>query len=105
MAVFSQLRNQLSRITWQVNALSQGNVSINRLGDFLHHTELLDAYKDGDGPTRTCDAQHQDDIGLKKMSFSWSSDADGTEAADIRLKIEEEILFAKNAFNLIVGPT
>lgn len=107
MAIFSQLRLQVSRITWQVNALIQGNVSINRLGDFLHGAELLDTYKSGGQSTLTNDARHQDDIGFKRMLFSWSScETDGTEAvSNITLKINDELLFVKNQFNLIVGPT
>ena len=50
-------------------------------------------------------------IGFHNASFSWSLDEDedsGTVTPSrrlYRLRIEDELLFKRDAFNLIVGPT
>ena len=54
-------------------------------------------------------AAHTEDIGFGKAHFTWSKDqTDGTETpsrAVFRLRIDEELVFKRGAFNLIVGPT
>ena len=52
---------------------------------------------------------HEDDIGISKAHFTWSNDTtDGTSTPSkqtYRLRIEDDLIFKKGKFNLIVGPT
>lgn len=49
-------------------------------------------------------------IGIRGASFTWSSENDGTltpgpNRRNFTLRIEDEVLFHRGRFNLIVGPT
>lgn len=89
---------------------------MDRLNDFLQKSELLDPFL----LEKNCFAQvavpasddyGSDEIGFRNASFSWSLD----EAKDsglatpsnriFRLRIEGDLLFRRNAINLIIGPT
>ena len=54
-------------------------------------------------------AAHLADIGFGKSTYSWSSAAsDGASTPSkqpFRLHIDNELVFKKGAFNLIIGPT
>ena len=81
-----------------------------RIGKFLRETELLDVYADAmENKTSLIEAQdHEDVIGFKDASFTWSKEEDGTQTPSSRtfkLKIEGDLTFKRNAINLIVGPT
>ena len=85
------------------------------MSEFLNKTELLDEFTDKDAasaelvvPPHTAET---DTIGIRAASFTWSSDNDGgmlTPGATRRsftLRIEDEVVFRRGRFNLIVGPT
>ncbi|KAH9041242.1 hypothetical protein EDB85DRAFT_1921690 [Lactarius pseudohatsudake] len=114
MAVFDLIRNQLQTIFWMIPMLIRARVSLDRVNDFLHDTELLDQFADaGKGSERVMltDATHfdQDVIGFQNASFTWSNDdADGTLTPSRRrftLRVQGELLFKRGCFNLIIGPT
>ncbi|KAH9059058.1 P-loop containing nucleoside triphosphate hydrolase protein [Lactarius vividus] len=114
MAVFDLIRDQLHTIFWMIPMFIQARVSLDRVNDFLHDTELLDEFADADkGSERVMltDASHfdQDVIGFQNASFTWSNDnADGTFTPSRRrftLRVQGELLFKRGCFNLIIGPT
>jgi ABC-type uncharacterized transport system fused permease/ATPase subunit len=75
-------------------------------------TELLDIFTTQPAEQAIADssALHQSDIGFGKASFSWSNESatDGTltpSRQTFRLHIDDELVFKKGGFNLIIGPT
>lgn len=84
------------------------------MSDFLNKTELLDEFSEKDAasaevvvPPQTVE---RDVIGIRGASFTWSSENDGTltpgpNRRNFTLRIEDEVLFHRGRFNLIVGPT
>ncbi|KAH9041259.1 hypothetical protein EDB85DRAFT_1921835 [Lactarius pseudohatsudake] len=114
MAVFDLIRDQLHTIFWMIPMFIQARVSVDRVNDFLHDTELLDEFADankGSERVMLTDASHfdQDVIGFQNASFTWSNDnADGTLTPSRRrftLRVQGELLFKRGCFNLIIGPT
>ncbi|KAH9056241.1 hypothetical protein EDB87DRAFT_1676120 [Lactarius vividus] len=114
MAVFDIIRNQLQTIFWMIPMFIRARVSLDRVNDFLHHTELLDEFADAEkGSERVMlmDASHfdQDVIGFQNASFTWTNeDPDGTLTPSRRrftLRVQGELLFKRGCFNLIIGPT
>ncbi|KAI9434174.1 hypothetical protein H4582DRAFT_2177883 [Lactarius indigo] len=114
MAVFDLLTNQLHTIFQMIPMFIQARVSLDRVNDFLHDTELLDEFADADKASERAmltDASHfdQDVIGFQNASFTWSNDdVDGTLTPSRRrftLRVEGELLFKRGCFNLIIGPT
>ncbi|KAJ7797502.1 P-loop containing nucleoside triphosphate hydrolase protein [Mycena olivaceomarginata] len=87
-----------------------GKVSLDRLDDFLHNTELLDTFTSKEDLEITAPNQPASNlIGFRDATFAWSSDeADGTLTPSSRrfqLKIEGELLFKPGCVNLVLGPT
>lgn len=87
-----------------------GKVSLDRVQEFLQHTELLDAFIEA--PIAVPDASIPDDkqvIGFNNAAFSWSlENTDGSltpTSRNFRLRINGELKFKPNCINLIVGPT
>ncbi|KAH9059057.1 hypothetical protein EDB87DRAFT_1832312 [Lactarius vividus] len=114
MAVFDLLSDQLHAIFRMIPMFIQARVSLDRVNDFLHHTELLDEFTDADkSPERVMltDSSRfdQDVIGFQNASFTWSNDhADGILTPSRRrftLRVQGELLFKPGCFNLIIGPT
>ncbi|KAH8986106.1 hypothetical protein EDB92DRAFT_2054957 [Lactarius akahatsu] len=114
MAVFDLIRDQLHTIFWMIPMFIQARVSVDRVNDFLHETELLDEFADankGSERVMLTDASHfdQDVIGFQNASFTWSNDdPDGTLTPSRRrftLRVQGELLFKRGCFNLIIGPT
>ncbi|KAF9483592.1 multidrug resistance-associated ABC transporter [Pholiota conissans] len=117
MAVFGTLRHQLFHLMQQTVTILQGKVSLDRLDEFLQKSELLDLFletaDDPDVPLAISlpDAPSGTDIGFHDASFSWSleeEDNSGTATPSSRvykLRIEGDLLFKRNAINLIIGPT
>lgn len=74
-------------------------------------TELLDEFTEKPAEEIIADssAKHTGDVGFGKAMFSWSNDAsDGTltpSSQAFRLHIDDDLIFRKGVFNLIVGPT
>ncbi|KAF8958075.1 multidrug resistance-associated ABC transporter [Flammula alnicola] len=113
MAVFSLLREQIFRLTSQTVTIIQGKVSLDRLDEFLHKTELLDSFLEVSKPSSPVPvptpAESSSDIGFKNATFSWSLDDEGgytTPSGRVyKLRIDGELLFKRNAINLVIGPT
>ncbi|KAH8986098.1 hypothetical protein EDB92DRAFT_1818411 [Lactarius akahatsu] len=112
--VFDLIRDQLQSIFWMIPMFIRARVSLDRVNDFLHHTELLDQFADAEkGSERVTltDASRfdQDVIGFQNASFTWSNDdPDGTltpSRHQFTLHVQGELLFKRGCFNLIIGPT
>ncbi|KAI0758154.1 multidrug resistance-associated ABC transporter [Fomes fomentarius] len=114
MAVFDILRDQLHMIFGFMPAIIQAKVSLDRISEFLNKTELLDEFSEKDAesaeavvPPQTAES---DVIGIRAASFTWSNENDGTltpgpNRRNFTLRIEDEVVFKRGRFNLIVGPT
>ncbi|KAH9913678.1 P-loop containing nucleoside triphosphate hydrolase protein [Epithele typhae] len=100
-------------------AVLQGKISIDRINNFLHTTELLDEFEH---PPVTGDdafaapADADIDIGISHSVFTWSTSVPGSGAQTpvdpsspaprkFALRIDEPLRFERGAINLIVGPT
>ncbi|KDR82378.1 hypothetical protein GALMADRAFT_56800 [Galerina marginata CBS 339.88] len=107
MAVFSMLRDQLHRLLWQISDIIQGKVSLDRIGEFLNETELLDTFLVSTPSNLAISPSN--DIGFRSASFSWSLERQAAEATrtacSFKLRIKEQLLFRRNRVNLIIGPT
>ncbi|KAH7340934.1 hypothetical protein B0J17DRAFT_716110 [Rhizoctonia solani] len=90
VGVFDVLRNQLHMLSWQIPMSVQAKVSIDRIDEFLHKTELLDAYIEKQPPE----------------ILEPSPPAAGTIGfRNATLHIDEELLFRRGKINMVVGPT
>ncbi|KAK7064563.1 ATP-binding cassette transporter [Favolaschia claudopus] len=113
MSVFDMLRNQLHFIFWALSQAITGKVSLDRVNEYLHKTELLDVFAEKDPNTPElfipADAAANENIGFRDATFAWSSEKiDGSVTPSRRkfmLKVEGEMLFHRGAINLVVGPT
>ncbi|KAF8876209.1 multidrug resistance-associated ABC transporter [Gymnopilus junonius] len=113
MSVFDMLREQLSRLLWQGTTIIQAKVSLDRVQEFLNKTELLDSFTEKsstDSQALTApSAMLNPEIGFRNATFSWSlEDEDGSATPSSRifkLRVNGELLFKRDAINLIIGPT
>ncbi|KAF7369374.1 ATP-binding cassette transporter [Mycena venus] len=113
MSVFDMLRNQFSFMFYELSLAVTGKVSLDRINEFLHETELLDVFAEKDPNTSEllvpADAAANEKIGFRDATFAWSSEkTDGSLTPSKRkfmLKIEGEMLFKPGCINLVVGPT
>ncbi|KAF8957025.1 multidrug resistance-associated ABC transporter [Flammula alnicola] len=114
MAVFSLLREQIFRLTQdRITHCLNRKVSLDRLDEFLHKTELLDSFLEVSKPSSSVPVptpvESSSDIGFRNATFSWSLDDEGgytTPSGRVyKLRIDGELLFKRNAINLIIGPT
>ncbi|KAF7377873.1 ATP-binding cassette transporter [Mycena sanguinolenta] len=104
MAVFDVLRAQLWFTFHTISMIVKSRVSLDRLNDFLHNTELLDSFgwSNPEGPTSEL-------VGFRDAMFTWSNDnrPDGALTPSSRgftLKIKGELFF-KPGLSIVVGPT
>ncbi|KAF8885698.1 multidrug resistance-associated ABC transporter [Gymnopilus junonius] len=109
MAVFDIIRGLMHRTSWMVVTSLKGKVSLERIGQFLTQTELLDDFVRKTEPGVSTIVHDDHVIGFNDAVFSWSNDVeDGTETPNARafhLRIEGNLAFKKGCVNLIVGPT
>ncbi|EKM51055.1 uncharacterized protein PHACADRAFT_128771 [Phanerochaete carnosa HHB-10118-sp] len=108
IAVFHNIQTKLYWISQWLPPIIASYVSIGRLRDFLWDTELLDTFNEK--PTDdagVASAIHEQDIGFGSSEFSWSIDAAsaGLSQPSFRLHVEDDVVFKRGSFNLIVGPT
>ena len=94
-----------------------GKVSIDRLNDFVKHSELLDSYTNSSAASAESaiiEAEQRglhppDSIGFNNATFSWSAEEEDlaldTPSRQFRLFVEGELVFKSPGINLIVGPT
>ncbi|KAF9807084.1 hypothetical protein IEO21_08395 [Rhodonia placenta] len=113
MSVFELLRQSLHGVFGLLPAIIRAKVSLDRVNEFLHKTELLDQYTEEPDrseyipPTKDASTHL---IGIRNASFTWSSDNDGlstpgTSRRNFTLRIDDEVFFQPGHINLIVGPT
>ncbi|OCH93740.1 hypothetical protein OBBRIDRAFT_810929 [Obba rivulosa] len=112
LSVFDLLRKSWSQTTAMIPSVVQGKVSLERVADFLRKAELLDefaAIRDGESlaPAGEVPAAV---IGFRKATFTWANEGNGTftpgtQRHKFTLRVEEELVFKRGHFNLIVGPT
>ena len=104
MAAFDILRDLMHFLTWQINSIISGKVSLDRIDDFIKNTELLDEFdKDSTAP-----APERDAIGFNDAVFSWANEqskAAKPSKRQFRLRVDGTVLFKRNATNLVIGPT
>ncbi|KAI0932659.1 hypothetical protein AcW1_000282 [Taiwanofungus camphoratus] len=118
IAVFDLLRNQLHGIFNIIPGLIRAKVSLDRVDEFLHKSELLDEFtkKFEDIASELLLPKSEVDsgvIGFRNAAFTWSNDNDGlvtpgtprTSKRNFTLRIEDELFFKRGHINLIVGPT
>ncbi|KAF8883986.1 P-loop containing nucleoside triphosphate hydrolase protein [Infundibulicybe gibba] len=99
----------LHMVFYYVNQSMTGKVSLDRVNDFLHNTELLDSFSERDVVDfLPGDPTSSDLIGFRDATFVWSDDVAGSLTPSKRhfsLRIEGELIFKPGCVNLIVGPT
>ena len=129
ISVFSLLRMQLRRLSYQISSLIKGmtcsiillslswlvclsaKVSLDRLTEFLQKTELLDSFADKPSQGDISTTAECDDIGFNNATFSWSVESPDNNGSStpsqrtFRLHISGEQLFKRDCINLIIGPT
>ncbi|CAE6498063.1 unnamed protein product, partial [Rhizoctonia solani] len=109
IGVLDVLRSQLRILSWQIPTSVQAKVSIDRIDEFLHKTELLDEYTEKQVPEiLEPNPPATDAIGFRNATFAWTRQAPGTPTPsrrNFRLHIDEELLFRRGKINMVVGPT
>ncbi|KAJ7104533.1 hypothetical protein B0H15DRAFT_810457 [Mycena belliarum] len=109
MPVFDMLRDQLHMANYRIIQFIDAKVSLDRINDFLHNTELLDSYSaQEESAVEFIAAEVSTDIGFRDARFTWSSDSDGSATPSkhkFALRIEDELYFKRGCINLVLGPT
>ncbi|QRW00073.1 ABC transporter transmembrane region [Ceratobasidium sp. AG-Ba] len=109
IGVLDLMRGQLWILFRQIPLTIQGKVSLDRIGDFLTKTDLLDSYGKQDGTiVAESSAPEPSAIGFRNATFAWTSQQPGTPTPsrrNFRLHIDGELLFHRGKINMIVGPT
>ncbi|KAI0691343.1 hypothetical protein BC835DRAFT_1360883 [Cytidiella melzeri] len=123
MSVFEVLQEKLQMTFGLVPTMIRAKVSLDRINEFLVHTELLDQYteeakkaSDNSEPTTiTLNSAGIDPsvIGISQADFTWNSEASisptldqsGSNQRNLALRITDNVQFKRGCINLIVGPT
>ncbi|KAG6908669.1 hypothetical protein DXG01_003683 [Tephrocybe rancida] len=108
MSVFDMLRSQLRMTNTTTNLVVAAKVSLDRVHDFLHSTELLDIFSDNSLPSQGfVDMDLNEVLGFNDAVFSWTTRDNISPIPDrnFLLKISGELTFRRGQLNLIVGPT
>ncbi|KAF9013115.1 hypothetical protein BDQ17DRAFT_1419297 [Cyathus striatus] len=93
--VFHLIRMQFYNFSSMINQVVRAKVSLDRLDEFLTHTELLDCYsvtRESCAPVGV--------VGFRECAFAWSE-----EGTMFRLSVKGEVVFRRGGVNLITGPT
>ncbi|KAI0753285.1 P-loop containing nucleoside triphosphate hydrolase protein [Daedaleopsis nitida] len=119
---FILIQRQLTMTFWAIPVCTQAKVSLDRINEFLHKTELLDEFENkysGTDPTVARTVEEENTIGIGHTTFTWakehgsqtpttsasaSTDNSGRRRKFV-LNIEDEVVFKRGRINLIVGPT
>ncbi|EJD52269.1 P-loop containing nucleoside triphosphate hydrolase protein, partial [Auricularia subglabra TFB-10046 SS5] len=123
MVVFELLRDQFRIAGFSIPVVIQAKVSLDRLSDFLHSTELLDRFtaKLEDAPPLIALDTPPDPscIGFEDASFRWALSSPSSGAStpgsmassstshrrDFMLHVPGRLEFLRGTLNLVVGPT
>ncbi|RPD53734.1 P-loop containing nucleoside triphosphate hydrolase protein [Lentinus tigrinus ALCF2SS1-7] len=120
---FETIQHQMHMIFFVIPVLTQARVSLDRLNEFIHNTELLDEFEEKKaGRGASADfaprpvQQDMGVLGIARTTFTWAKDREGStpstpatsEGRSQRkfvLDVEDEVIFKRGSINLIVGPT
>ncbi|SJK98373.1 uncharacterized protein ARMOST_01638 [Armillaria ostoyae] len=109
MTIFEMFSSQQRRLLSIISMSTAGKVSLDRLTDFMHNTEVLDGYSQKDDMTAIVQTERPIHvIGFSRATFSWSGEAQGLttpSGQEFLLRFENELIFRNNSINLIIGPT
>ncbi|KAI0782161.1 multidrug resistance-associated ABC transporter [Abortiporus biennis] len=125
LTIFSLIEEHFSGIFWILPNIIQAKVSLDRINDFLHNTELLDKFVDDPSndstsltilntePEALDSIPEEAPIGIRNSSFTWTADEEtdgsttpgGRHRRHFKLKIEDEVFFKKGHINIIIGQT
>ncbi|PBK89813.1 ATP-binding cassette transporter [Armillaria gallica] len=109
MTIFEMFSSQQRRLLSVISMSTAGKVSLDRLTDFMHNTEVLDGYSQKDDVTAIMQIERpMHVIGFSRATFSWSGDVQGLTTPSGReflLRFEDELIFRNNSINLVIGPT
>ncbi|KZO93694.1 ATP-binding cassette transporter [Calocera viscosa TUFC12733] len=109
MVVFDSLRSQLHICFYEIPVIIAARVSMDRVNEFLHKTELLDRYTPSHAAALaiTAGPADPDVVGFHNATFTWNDIKQGTPTPgrrNFRLHLKD-LIFKQNMINLIVGPT
>ncbi|EIN07978.1 P-loop containing nucleoside triphosphate hydrolase protein [Punctularia strigosozonata HHB-11173 SS5] len=106
IAVFSILSGQIWNLMGILPLIMNGKVSLDRLNEFLHETDLLSPPSSSSLAEATQPANEV--VGISNATFTWNgiSATDGNpRKRGFKLIVKEEVVFDSGTINLIVGPT
>lgn len=106
LSVFTLLRRSLQNAFQGLSTVIEGKVSLDRLNDFLHNTELLDVYQSHSTAVSN-DYQSfppSEAIGFYSANFTWSNES-GADGQAFTLRVKGELIFKEGSINLVIGPT
>ncbi|KAH9929008.1 P-loop containing nucleoside triphosphate hydrolase protein [Epithele typhae] len=118
LSAFLMIQMELHIIFYAVPVSTQAKISLDRINDFLHDTELLDDFE----PRRPASAtaafarpsRNDSVLGLAHTTFTWSAasatpfaapDASALTGRHFALRINEPLVFPRGKISLVVGPT
>ncbi|KAI0767285.1 P-loop containing nucleoside triphosphate hydrolase protein [Fomes fomentarius] len=129
---FLMIQQQLHMIFYAIPVCTQAKVSLDRINEFLHKTELLDEFEEKKSGTESTQAfahrAHDENLlGIGRTTFTWANEQSraptpatvetpGTNASGsgscpgsrqrrFVLNVEDEVVFRRGRINLVVGPT
>ncbi|KDQ10123.1 hypothetical protein BOTBODRAFT_36553 [Botryobasidium botryosum FD-172 SS1] len=109
VTIFDQLREQLYELSRIIPMAIQAKVSLDRVGDFLQNTELLDKFTEPEDEHLHQDFVAPEVIGFTNAAFTWASHTrplmETPSERNFTLQIEGDLFFKKGKINLVVGPT
>ncbi|KAF9014580.1 P-loop containing nucleoside triphosphate hydrolase protein [Hymenopellis radicata] len=98
LSIFAVLRSHLGSLISALSTLVGAKVSLDRIDDFIHNTELLDAFTQDADVAAPVDVRQE--LGLCNAEFTWSTSA----TRPFRLRVHGRLTFGPG-INLITGPT
>ncbi|OCH87305.1 multidrug resistance-associated ABC transporter [Obba rivulosa] len=111
MAAFDLLSACLHRVLGFIPMLIQGKVSLERVGQYLYKTELLDRFSQSEEELRIPQPESSSDvIRIREAAFTWTHENDGTstprsQRRKFTLRVDDELVFERGHINLVLGPT
>ncbi|KAJ7578665.1 P-loop containing nucleoside triphosphate hydrolase protein [Mycena floridula] len=102
VTVFNHIKNMMAQFIFFLTRIINGKISLDRVNEFLHETELLDAYS-GNASVDLVLERNDKEIGFRDATFAWSA-SESEYQTRFKLHIDE-LIFRPGCINLIVGPT
>ncbi|KAK7690650.1 hypothetical protein QCA50_005749 [Cerrena zonata] len=102
LVVLEMLGDRLESFFQMVPSIVTAKVSLDRINDFIHGTELLDTYS-----TTNVDTEDvpEDDLTIHASRFTWTADEADNTPSSFSLDVPDVITFERNQVHLITGPT